>query len=259
MDSPRQLPSLAAEEAEFVVPEPSVEELDGNRGGGGEARHGRRVQRVWKALNAVLDETNGINDILNIPCGRGDYSLRLAKRGFRVIAADISRAHLKRAREVAGAHRSLSYVQCDARALPFATQSIDCIVCMSLFRQADEPSRLLLLHEMRRVSRRWIVLEYAHREGVGYYWWKIRRLLGLTRKRLDNLVSREYLNEELRASGLAVREIVPTSRMFSDSWVVLAEAPSSDQFRARPAARPPRPARPAKVSRSRSAARFRRR
>jgi len=61
--------------------------------------------------------------ILELWCGQGDYSIELAKRGFRVVGMDPSESKLTQARQraaAAGVH--VEWLRQDIRAMPFANR-----------------------------------------------------------------------------------------------------------------------------------------
>ena len=78
---------------------------------------------------------------------------------------------------------------------------------------------------MRRVSRRWLVLDFRHRYNLRWVSWSVRRRLGLMRE-IPHRFTRRGLDEELRQAGLRLIAAAPSRRYFgwlSDKWIVLAE------------------------------------
>jgi SAM-dependent methyltransferase len=73
-------------------------------------------------LCAALDErllTPGL--ALDVGCGTGDNAIELARRGFDVVAIDVSERALRRAREKADVARvSVEFIAADAASLPLA-------------------------------------------------------------------------------------------------------------------------------------------
>jgi ubiquinone/menaquinone biosynthesis C-methylase UbiE len=90
--------------------------------------------------------------VLDVPCGDGYYSVRLASRvgpGGRVTCADISSAYLTRAERVLAG--SAKAVRADIYDLPFVDRFFDAVWCAQSFISLDDPVRAL--REMRRVVR----------------------------------------------------------------------------------------------------------
>jgi SAM-dependent methyltransferase len=183
----------------------------------------RRNRRKWRAIVRALDEAGAVRSVLDLPCGTGRFSGALAARGADVVAADISLEMIRGAREKSPAVGSLlGYVQADAEALPFADDAFDCVACIRFMFHVDSATRVRILREMRRVSRRWLVVDYRHRYTARWLKWRILSALGLARRRLDR-VTRGELASEFAAAGLAVRRVIPVTRLFSDKWIVLGE------------------------------------
>lgn len=188
------------------------------------SRHERRA--VEKALRAVGD----VRSLLDIGVGNGRWSSTLATARPRLfVGVDFSRAELLSARSSAPAEGPAPTLVCaDAGALPFAPQSFDVVCCLGLMPYVRRSGRLRALREMRRVSGRWVIVQYAHREGLGLLWQRLRRRIGLPAQFPRNHLSYEEVQGELRRVGLGIRGVARVGGRFSTSWVVLAEAPSPD-------------------------------
>lgn len=87
---------------------------------------------VWAQSDddlVVLPELDGL-DTLELGCGAGQWGVRLAARGARVIGLDNSMGQLRHAADVfARAGQSFPVVQADAEQLPFADESFDLVAC----------------------------------------------------------------------------------------------------------------------------------
>jgi ubiquinone/menaquinone biosynthesis C-methylase UbiE len=64
---------------------------------------------------------------LDIGCGSGNYTHALAERGVDICGIDISHEMLAKARKK---NHSLSWIQCDARSLPFANDLFNGAICI---------------------------------------------------------------------------------------------------------------------------------
>jgi len=91
---------------------------------------------------------------LDVGCGAGVMATELASQGLRVAAVDTVPRMLQLTQERAtrlGLDESISVTLCDARGLPFATQTFDLLVALGLISWLDSP--LSVLTEMARVCR----------------------------------------------------------------------------------------------------------
>ena len=189
----------------------------------------KRNARKWAAIRKALAGTRGVRTILDLPCGTGRFTGALAREGYEIIGSDISHEMLVKAASVevgtkpGSAGMVRGYVQANAEHLPLRDDALDCVVCIRFMMHVDPGTRVRMLREFRRVSRRWVVVDYRHKYTLRYVLTHTFGKLGLGRTPLSR-VSRADLAQELRDAGLAIREVVRVSTpLLSDKWVVLAE------------------------------------
>jgi len=190
----------------------------------------KRNARKWAAIRKALSATTDVKTILDLPCGTGRFTGALAREGYQVVGSDISLEMLQKAASVTsvksgdGQQPSIrGYVQANAEKLPLRDDSLDCVVCIRFMMHVDPATRVRMLREFRRVSRRWVVVDYRHKYTIRYVLTHTFGKLGLGRTPLSR-VSRADLEQEFRDAGFAVREVVRVSTpLLSDKWVVLAE------------------------------------
>jgi 2-polyprenyl-3-methyl-5-hydroxy-6-metoxy-1,4-benzoquinol methylase len=127
------------------------------------AYHWREVESSPTRHNAVLtgryqvllDELDPRADrVLDVGCGDGTLTFRLAQRARKVVGIDDSMLPLRLAKEqFAGrpAARVPLVARADARTLPFLQDSFDCVVMADVVEHIDHPE--VVMREMRRVLR----------------------------------------------------------------------------------------------------------
>lgn len=204
------------------------------RPGEGTHRSITRDERV--AVGDALKATGKVRAILDVASGNGRWTDALArKRGASIVQLDLSGESLAAARGADKRDRpGHGYVRGDAGALPFRPQIFDLVVCLEFLPYIRRSGgRIRALKEMRRVSRRWVVVEYRHRHGLRFAWQRLRHRLGLEARFPRNHLSYEQIDEELRRAGLGLRQVFPVGGRNSRSWVILAEAPSPDWMKER--------------------------
>jgi SAM-dependent methyltransferase len=195
----------------------------------------KRNARKWAAIRKALSLTTGVRTILDLPCGTGRFTGALAREGYEVIGSDISLEMLQKAkaqgdqsqrdRLESGAPQEVirGYVQANAEHLPLRDASLDCVVCIRFMMHVDPATRVRMLREFARVSRRWAVVDYRHKYTLRYVLTHTFGKLGLGRTPLSRVSTRD-LHEEFRQGGFAIRRIIRVSTpLLSDKWVVLAE------------------------------------
>ena len=189
----------------------------------GTPERARRNLRKWRTILRALALTKDVRSILDVPCGTGRFTGQLAARGYGVVGSDISLEMMRVARSQIGPIDELrGYVRADAEALPFADGAFDCVMSIRFLFHIDPVTRVRIVGEMARVSRRWLILDYRHKYNYRYAMWKLRWTLGLTKTPLSR-VSTAEMQRELQEAGVRVVEILPVTRVFSDKWIVVGE------------------------------------
>jgi len=183
----------------------------------------RRNARKWRAIELVLQATDGVRSILDVPCGTGRFTGALADRGLLVVGSDVSIEMMRIGAEKTSGHENVAgHVQADAEHLPLRAGAVDCVMSIRFLFHCDAATRVRILREMQRVSRRWLIVDYRHRYSYRWVKWRVLRALGLTRAPLERVTTAQ-LHAEFAGAGLTVRRIVAVNRVFSDKWVVLGE------------------------------------
>jgi len=199
------------------------------RPGEGERRDIDRDER--RAVERALRATGDVRSILDVGCGNGRWMTTLAaKKPAFLVALDCSQAELVTARASGGGPDApgFSVLCADAGALPLRPQSFDLVLCLGVMPHVRRTGRLRALREMRRVTTRWVIVEYCHTEGMSFLWQRLRQRLGLPARFPRNHLSSREIEGEFRRAGLGIRGFARVGGMFSRTWVVLAEAPSPD-------------------------------
>lgn len=185
----------------------------------------KRNARKWAAILKGLAKTENVRTILDLPCGTGRFTGALARQGYEVIGSDISIEMLHKAASIPDGRQPgiPGYVQANAEHLPLRDDAVDCVVSIRFMMHVDPATRVRMLREFRRVSRRWLVIDYRHKYTLRYVLTHTFGRLGLGRPPLSR-VSRADLEQEFRDAGFVIRDVIAVSTpLFSDKWIVVAE------------------------------------
>jgi ubiquinone/menaquinone biosynthesis C-methylase UbiE len=184
----------------------------------------KRNARKWAAIRKALSEATGVRTILDLPCGTGRFTGGLAREGFEIVGSDISHEMLHKAASVEGLPQEIrGFVQANAEHLPLRNDSLDCVVSIRFMMHVDPATRVRMLREFHRVSRRWVIIDYRHCYSFRYVLTHTFGRLGIGRPPLSR-VSRKELNKEFADAGFAIRKVIRVSApLLSDKWIVLAE------------------------------------
>ena len=185
----------------------------------------RLFQRAGvRALSRALRVLGSEASLLDAACGTGRFSKALLNLGFHVTCADISHEMIDVAkRRLHGADGRLQFSRGSADALPFCDEAFDAVVSMRFLPHIPTQQRRVMLGEMARVSRRWVVFSntYSNR------WYAIQARTETTaRPRLPPTrypVTEEELHEELRFAGLREAGRFWTWRFLSEEVLVVCE------------------------------------
>jgi ubiquinone/menaquinone biosynthesis C-methylase UbiE len=119
----------------------------------------REKQAVLQALNPVEGKR-----VLEIACGTGRFTVKLAQRGADIVGLDISKPMLAQGRakaHEAGVNEQVEFMRGDAARLPFPDDHFDAVFAMRFFHLADTPAGFL--REMARVSKEIVFFDTFNR------------------------------------------------------------------------------------------------
>lgn len=125
---------------------------------------GRWIGETEYALAARLLAPQPGASLLDVGCGTGWFSRRAAADGLAVTGLDPDAAWLAYAR--ARSNPALSWVQGDARALPFADASFDHVLSIAALCFVDDERRAVA--EAVRVARRSFAIGWLNRSSLLY-------------------------------------------------------------------------------------------
>jgi ubiquinone/menaquinone biosynthesis C-methylase UbiE len=185
---------------------------------------GRLVDRREQGLIRGMIERAGARppaSVMDVPCGTGRLMLSLATAGFQVTGVDVSEQMIARAvARCASLPATLrpTVAVSDAEALPFADGAFDVVASLRLMGHLPPPTRIQVLRELGRVTKRHVIVAYYHRASV-------QSMLRRRQRRVISWhpVTLAQIDAELRAAGLrriGRRFMLP---LVSETVVVLAE------------------------------------
>ncbi len=102
------------------------------------------------AVSMLGNVTSG--SILDVGCGTGNFSIKLAQMGFDVTGIDLSEKMLDKAKKKTKNLRlNIKFIKGDTHSLSFEDNAFDAVVSMAAFEFIEDASRVL--HEMFRVAK----------------------------------------------------------------------------------------------------------
>lgn len=134
------------------------------------ARQPLKRLSTWREraiLDRLLAARGRCETLLEIPCGGGRLSDRLAPHADLLVQADIGIGQVLLARERAGASPPRAHLTASALRIPFADGALDAAVCIRLAHHLRQtPEREALVRELLRVSRRYVVVTFFDHDAV---------------------------------------------------------------------------------------------
>ncbi|MBN1274578.1 MAG: methyltransferase domain-containing protein [Candidatus Aminicenantes bacterium] len=113
-----------------------------------------RVQQYLEAeIQFVLQHLERTDSVLELGCGYGRVTSRLAKVASRVVGIDNSRESLELARRMSGSDTKCEYYEMDASALTFDDTEFDKVICVQNGICAFGVDHELLLRQALRVTK----------------------------------------------------------------------------------------------------------
>jgi ubiquinone/menaquinone biosynthesis C-methylase UbiE len=182
-----------------------------NRFLGGTAVVTRQVRRWLRAVKADTRRESRPVTFLDVATGSGDLPeaiLAVAEReqvAVQIVGLDYSAPILRFAREEVGERESIRLVRGDAFGLPFASASIDYVLCSLAFHHFGFERSVVALQEMERVARRgWLVNDIRRAWSA---WYLIRAITALIRA--NRLTRHDGPASVLRAYSVAEYRAMP--------------------------------------------------
>jgi ubiquinone/menaquinone biosynthesis C-methylase UbiE len=183
--------------------------------------------RDQRLVRRAVQHAGHIHRVLDVPCGTGRLVRGLARHIPHLVGADVSRDMINLSRQRSNVNRQsvshLEYVQCDARYLPFHSNSFDLVVSGRFLHHLyhlPQAERVQVMREFARVSRRWVLGDFNIQYGLKYYVNKMRTVLRRKQLKSQRMTAAKVFGE-LNDAGLKVEQVYPISWVASEKWYVL--------------------------------------
>ncbi|AHM57849.1 UbiE/COQ5 methyltransferase (plasmid) [Peptoclostridium acidaminophilum DSM 3953] len=107
-------------------------------------KKGSFIDKIETTLAFKMFQMKKGMKILDVGCGTGNFSIRLAEMGCRVTGIDVSEKMLEIARiKAAEKNLDIDFINMDAHKLEFADNEFDAVISMATFEFIDAPQKAL--------------------------------------------------------------------------------------------------------------------
>ena len=176
-------------------------------------------QREQRTVAKILGSLSDVASVLDMPSGAGRFLPTLLRPGRRLIEIDVAHEMLQLSRQrveegPTGNGSRVSWVQGSAFGLPLGDGAVDCIFCNRLLHHFHTPEeRIGILRELRRVTRRYVIVSFFdyHRFGPLRVW--LKRLRG-RRPDYSGHPTKAGFDGEVAQAGFNTVSITPTGPLW---------------------------------------------
>lgn len=173
-------------------------------------------------LNAAQDLAPGAM-ILDAPCGTGRISRLFLQHGLKVIGGDISGQMMAVARKrTSGLNGEMTFCRMDLTRVPLRDGAVSGAFSIRFLPHIPPSERILMLGELRRISRKWVVISVSIANPWHRLRRKIRDWLGLP-KPVRYPVTFRDIESELRQAGLRIVRKSWTFPILSEQILLVCE------------------------------------
>lgn len=152
-------------------------------------KHRAEMELVEKAVSNL----DGVQNILDAPCGYGRVSKLLENKGFKVTAMDLGDGIISCARQFLDS-TSCKITKADLRHAPFVDNSFDAVLCFRFFHHlSTDQSRRIIVDELCRISKKYVLISYLSPYSITNVKRKVRHSLG-GRKSSQNTICKTHLD-----------------------------------------------------------------
>ncbi|MCA9018129.1 MAG: class I SAM-dependent methyltransferase [Gammaproteobacteria bacterium] len=123
-------------------------------------KHRSEMQLVEQAFGSLPED--GVETVLDAPCGVGRLCVWLAQHGYRVTGVDLGESAVKLSQDALRQRGLPGQVEIhNIMAMDYADRQFDCTVCFRLLHHFEKPEeKNRLIGELCRVSARFVVISY---------------------------------------------------------------------------------------------------
>ncbi|MGE5296714.1 MAG: class I SAM-dependent methyltransferase, partial [Solirubrobacterales bacterium] len=161
------------------------------------------TRREVRRVEHLLASEPRCRRLLDLPCGGGRVSAPFAAATDLLLQADLSLSQVLMARRILGSRGGILWFTASAFTIPLKDGAVDGAVCNRLTHHLSPVEQERVIHELLRVSARFVILSYYDHDSFRSLG---RRIRG---KNPGHTIRREDLRTWARHGGASVQADVP--------------------------------------------------
>jgi len=184
---------------------------------------GRLVDKLEKTVVLELLQIKvRTKVVIDVPCGTGRITEALTNDNRYIVGADISKNMVLFAHGRLRRYKNVDFVLCDAERMPFKSDVSDSTVSVRLMGHVPSNTRIRILSELKRVTKRHVIISYYHPLSILGIVRRIKTGIKRTRESWFPITPRK-LKTEMKKSGLNIRKTKSILALVAETYFVLAE------------------------------------
>lgn len=174
-----------------------------------------------KAIGNLLKDLLPGSLVLDVACGTGRITRFLCESGYQAWGVDVSKEMLAVARQkLSEQNGSVKFFQGEAENLPFTSGQFEAVTAIKLMGHVPPEERIKILKELKRVSRKGVVVSYYFSSLAHNCKRSIRKFLKKDCSPWYAVTPGE-LAKEVESAGLRILKQIPVAPLISETRILL--------------------------------------
>lgn len=144
----------------------------------GKLKHDIWQLKIWKICTSILDKLLQNNPeiikVIDVGCGKGDFTVELAKRypQFEEIwGIDFLKEAFDIARENAKQFGKVFFKEASLLNIPFKDKNFDLTICINLLHHVHIDDFNRAIEELARITDKYLILEIRNKKNIFNFWY----------------------------------------------------------------------------------------
>ena len=145
---------------------------------GGELKHDMWQRNIWRICISILDKilqnNSEITKVIDVGCGRGDFTIDIAKRYpqfQKIVGIDFLKETIDIAYENAKQFNKVSFIKEDLLNLPFNDRIFDVTICINVLHHVHIEDFERAVRELSRITEKYLILEIRNKKNILNFWY----------------------------------------------------------------------------------------